>query len=70
MPGFIDMHTHITGDPTGGYSDQELHEWPGYAAIVGVKNARKTLMAGFTTIRNVGSESGRTSRCVMPSQKG
>jgi imidazolonepropionase-like amidohydrolase len=55
MPGFIDMHTHITGDPTGGYSDQELHEWPGYAAIVGVKNARKTLMAGFTTIRNVGS---------------
>ena len=55
MPGFIDMHTHITGDPSGGYSDQELHEWPGYAAIVGVKNARKTLMAGFTTIRNVGS---------------
>ena len=55
MPGFIDMHTHITGDPTGGYSDQELHEWPGYAAIIGVKNARKTLMAGFTTIRNVGS---------------
>ena len=55
MPGFIDMHTHITGDPSGGYSDQELHEWPGYAAIVGVKNARKTLLAGFTTIRNVGS---------------
>lgn len=55
MPGFIDTHTHITGDPSGGYSDQELHRWPGYAAIVGVKNARKTLMAGFTTIRNVGA---------------
>ncbi|MGH7471292.1 MAG: amidohydrolase family protein [Longimicrobiales bacterium] len=55
MPGFIDMHTHITSDPSGGYSDQVLHEWPGYEAIVGVKNARKTLLAGFTTIRNVGS---------------
>ncbi len=55
MPGFIDMHTHITSDPSGGYSDQTLHEWPGYEAIVGVKNARKTLLAGFTTVRNVGS---------------
>ncbi len=56
MPGFIDMHTHITGDPSFGYSDHLLHEWPGYAAIVGVKNARLTLLAGFTTIRNVGSD--------------
>ncbi len=56
MPGFIDMHTHITGDPRFGYSDHLLHEWPGYAAIVGVKNARLTLLAGFTTIRNVGSD--------------
>ncbi|MGH7461801.1 MAG: amidohydrolase family protein, partial [Longimicrobiales bacterium] len=55
MPGFIDMHTHITGDPSDGYSDQVLHEWPGYEAIVGVKNARKTLMAGFTAVRNVGA---------------
>ncbi len=56
MPGFIDMHTHITGDPSFGYSDHLLHEWPGYAAIVGVKNARLTLLAAFTTIRNVGSD--------------
>jgi imidazolonepropionase-like amidohydrolase len=55
MPGFIDMHTHLTGDPSGGYSDHALHEWPGYDAIVGVKNARKTLLAGFTTTRNVGA---------------
>lgn len=55
MPGLLDMHTHITGDPSGGDRDHVLHEWPGYAAIVGVKNARKTLMAGFTTVRNVGA---------------
>ena len=56
MPGLIDTHTHITSDPSGGYADRKLHEWPGYAAIVGVKNAQKTLMAGFTTVRNVGSD--------------
>lgn len=55
MPGFIDMHTHITGDPSNGYADRELHEFPGYAALVGAKNARATLLAGFTTIRNVGA---------------
>ncbi|HUG01509.1 MAG TPA: amidohydrolase family protein [Longimicrobiales bacterium] len=54
LPGFIDMHTHLTGDPSGGSFDHALHEWPGYAAIVGAKNARLTLMAGFTTVRNVG----------------
>ncbi|MFQ5679421.1 MAG: amidohydrolase family protein [Gemmatimonadota bacterium] len=56
LPGFLDMHTHITGDPSGGNQDHTLHEWPGYSAIVGAKNARKTLMAGFTTIRNVGAD--------------
>jgi imidazolonepropionase-like amidohydrolase len=48
------MHTHLTGDPSGGDSDHTMHEWPGYAAIVGAKNARLTLLAGFTTVRNVG----------------
>ncbi|HEX7119564.1 MAG TPA: amidohydrolase family protein [Longimicrobiales bacterium] len=55
MPGFIDTHTHITGDPSGGYADRALHQWPGYAALVGAKNARLTLLAGFTTIRDVGA---------------
>jgi imidazolonepropionase-like amidohydrolase len=50
MPGFMDMHTHLT---SGGGPDW-FRQWPGYAAIVGVANARKTLLAGFTTVRNVG----------------
>jgi imidazolonepropionase-like amidohydrolase len=57
LPGFIDAHTHIIGrslsDPS---SDAAItHDYIGYDAIVGVANARKTLMAGFTTIRNVGA---------------
>lgn len=55
MPGFIDMHTHLTGDPSGGYSDHLLRQWPGSGALIGAKNARKTLQAGFTTVRNVGA---------------
>jgi imidazolonepropionase-like amidohydrolase len=56
MPGFIDMHTHLTGDAeTGAYESLGLSDER--MAITGVKNARKTLLAGFTTVRNVGAES-------------
>jgi imidazolonepropionase-like amidohydrolase len=57
MPGFIDAHTHIIGrplsDPKG--DDANVRDYDSYGAIVGVENARKTLMAGFTTIRVLGS---------------
>lgn len=54
MPGLIDVHTHLTvaqsSDPLWG-----LKQTPAKAAIVGVENAKVTLEAGFTTVRNVGS---------------
>jgi imidazolonepropionase-like amidohydrolase len=57
LPGFIDAHTHITGrtlgDPMADLA--VVKDYASYAAIVGVANARSTLMAGFTTIRVVGS---------------
>jgi imidazolonepropionase-like amidohydrolase len=54
MPGLIDVHTHITGDPNfDPYF--ELTQTDAKEAITGVANARTTLMAGFTTIRNVGA---------------
>jgi imidazolonepropionase-like amidohydrolase len=54
MPGLIDVHTHITGDPNfDPYF--ELTQTDAKEAINGVVNARTTLMAGFTTIRNVGA---------------
>lgn len=57
LPGFIDCHTHIIGRELGdpGVDVAEVKDYPGYGAILGVVNARKTLMAGFTTIRNVGA---------------
>src|SRR5215475_3263847 len=54
LPGLIDVHTHLTGDPThSGY--QGLGISAPRQAVIGVKNARLTLRAGFTTVRNVGA---------------
>jgi imidazolonepropionase-like amidohydrolase len=54
LPGLIDMHVHLTGDP-------DAHGYKNLAASVprnalfGAANARRTLDAGFTTVRNVGA---------------
>ena len=57
MPGFIDAHTHIVGrvlgDPEGGNS--LVHDYDSFVAILAVGNAERTLLSGFTTIRNVGA---------------
>jgi len=56
MPGMIDVHTHITME-TNFDPYYELTMTPGKEAIIGVMNAKTTLEAGFTTIRNVGAGS-------------
>ena len=54
LPGLIDMHTHLTSDPRfSGY--RHLQFTDNFWTVVGVANAKKTLEAGFTTVRNVGS---------------
>jgi imidazolonepropionase-like amidohydrolase len=57
LPGFIDAHTHIIGrslsDPLSDAAP--VRDYDSYGAILGVENARKTLMGGFTTIRVLGS---------------
>jgi imidazolonepropionase-like amidohydrolase len=57
LPGFIDAHTHVIGrvlgDPAG--DDAAVRDYASFGAVLGVANANKTLMAGFTTIRNVGA---------------
>jgi len=54
LPGLIDMHVHLTSDPTlSGY--QGLEYTDNFWTVVGVANAKKTVEAGFTTVRMVGS---------------
>jgi imidazolonepropionase-like amidohydrolase len=61
MPGFMDMHTHISSQNNGPASYMEnftLNEAD--YAIKGVMYAEKTLMAGFTTVRNLGDKHNET----------
>jgi len=53
-PGMIDLHVHLTGDPGGDFwkATVEPDEWD---VVVGAKNARATVLAGFTTVREAGS---------------
>ncbi len=53
LPGLIDAHTHLTMDPKFGYETLALSV--PRQTLTGAKNARLTLMAGFTTVRNVGA---------------
>jgi len=55
LPGFIDVHTHLTANAGGGGYEGLGISTP-RAALIGAKNARLTLLAGFTTVRNVGAE--------------
>src|SRR5437867_2500549 len=54
MPGFIDMHVHLIGRSLGDPAQDAsaVRDYDALGAILGVENARKTLMAGFTTVRN------------------
>jgi imidazolonepropionase-like amidohydrolase len=58
LPGFIDAHTHLGGDFNSNYDAaalESLQKNVSEYAIHATVNARKTLMAGFTTVRDVGS---------------
>lgn len=54
VPGLIDLHVHLTGDPGGDFW-KEAVEPEDWGVVVGAKNALKTVRAGFTTVREAGS---------------
>lgn len=57
LPGFIDAHVHLAGrtlgDPAADIA--AVKDYESFGAILGVGHCRKTLMSGFTTVRNVGA---------------
>lgn len=55
LPGLIDVHTHLTSELTGDWVGRKVKENAADAALWGARNARKTLLAGFTTVRNLGA---------------
>jgi imidazolonepropionase-like amidohydrolase len=65
LPGLIDMHTHITDRPID-TADLSVYyrRTPEEVAEIARSHARATLLAGFTTIRNVGTYIGWTDRAL------
>jgi len=57
LPGLMDCHDHITSMPGDGGDTAQLKETDAHKAIYGVANAKMTLEAGFTTVRDVGAGS-------------
>ncbi|MFT7664586.1 MAG: imidazolonepropionase-like amidohydrolase, partial [Planctomycetota bacterium] len=55
LPGLIDCHTHLNGDLEGDWVHRAVVESSADSALRGARNAKITLHAGFTTVRDVGS---------------
>ncbi len=59
LPGFMDLHVHITGSGLAGrIPGLQLREEEAFFALNGYTNALATLLAGFTTIRDLGASPG------------
>jgi imidazolonepropionase-like amidohydrolase len=63
MPGLIDLHTHLSGDPSGEFWRAAIDP-PEWNTLVAAKNARLTAEAGFTTVRDVGSRSDQVMQAL------
>ena len=73
LPGLIDVHTQLTGDERVHWEDALVNSTPARDALSGARNARITLLAGFTTCRDMGpawptstsscGERSTTARC-------
>lgn len=55
VPGLIDCHAHLIGDPESGEYATLLMRTGAQEALSGVRNARDTLLAGFTAVRDLGT---------------
>ena len=60
LPGLMDLHTHLADAGQDADVALPLKTSPAATALIGAKNARDTLMAGFTTVRDVGTYRGLT----------
>ncbi|MHA7819953.1 MAG: metal-dependent hydrolase family protein [Erythrobacter sp.] len=63
LPGLIDLHTHLSGDPSGEFWRAATTP-PEYFTFVAAKNARITALAGFTTVRDLGSRTDQVTQML------
>ena len=70
LPGLIDMHVHLGSEYSKNSYQEKITLNAGDFAIRAVANAEKTLLAGFTTVRNLGDSDGVTISLRNAIQKG
>ncbi len=63
LPGMIDLHTHLSGDPSGEFWRAATTP-PEYYTLIAAKNARITALAGFTTVRDLGSRTDQVTQML------
>ncbi|UAB77790.1 amidohydrolase family protein [Erythrobacter sp. SCSIO 43205] len=63
LPGLIDLHTHLSGDPSGEFW-RAATTAPEYYTLIAAKNARLTALAGFTTVRDLGSRTDQVMQSL------
>lgn len=63
VPGMIDLHTHLSGDPSGEFWRATVNP-PEWYTLIAAKNARLTALAGFTTVRDLGSRSDQVMQSL------
>lgn len=63
LPGLIDLHTHLSGDPSGEFWRGATTP-PEYFTLIASKNARITALAGFTTVRDLGSRTDQVMQSL------
>ncbi|NJS15794.1 MAG: amidohydrolase family protein [Sphingopyxis sp.] len=64
LPGLIDLHTHLADVGQSADVAEPLKNSPAATALVGVRHARATLLAGFTSVRDVGTYRGLTDAAL------
>ena len=70
MPGFIDLHVHLTGQSGDNSRAERITKSDAHASLRAAMYAKRTLMAGFTTVRNLGSRAEKPcSRFATPSPR-
>lgn len=58
LPGLTDLHTHLSGDLEGNWTSRPVTESEADAVLRAARNARVTLLAGFTTVRDMSGLAG------------
>jgi imidazolonepropionase-like amidohydrolase len=65
LPGLMDMHTHLTYDLEGDWVNRPVKETAPDWALRGARNAKRTLEAGITTVRDIWAAGGMPDVALM-----